>query len=150
MISDPRQNALDALNQHNQGRFHLDYIIQEFFNSGVRPMTQRERALFTTLVFGVTRWRGRLDWVIQQHSRIPLKKIRPDVQNILRMALFQIFFLDRIPESAAVNTAVDLAKKKRAGLDGPFCKRASPKRGPKSGCDGTAIAGNRALEIPGG
>jgi 16S rRNA (cytosine967-C5)-methyltransferase len=111
MMSDPRQNALDALNMRDQGRFHLDHIIEEWFHSDARPMTRRDRALFTALVFGVVRWRGRLDWIIQHHSRMPLKKIQPEVKNILRMALFQVFFLDRIPASAAVNTAVDLAKK---------------------------------------
>ncbi len=111
MTSDPRQNALDALNTLEQGRFHLDYIIQELLDNNPRPMTRRDRALFTTLVFGVTRWRKRLDWIIGFYSHVPMKKIRPEVRNILRMALFQIFFLDRIPESAAVNTAVGLAKK---------------------------------------
>lgn len=95
----------------DQGRFHLDHIIQEMFEKNVHPMTQRDRALFTALVFGVIRWRTRLDWIIGHHSRVPLKKIRPEVQNILRLGLFQIFFLDRIPDSAAVHTAVDMTKK---------------------------------------
>jgi len=111
MTSDPRQNALDALNMLDQGRFHLDHIIQELFGNNARPMIHRDRALFNTLVFGVTRWRKRLDWIISHHSNVPVKKIRPEVQNILRLGLFQIFFLDRIPASAAVNTAVNMTKK---------------------------------------
>lgn len=111
MTSDPRQNALDALNTLDQGRFHLDHIIQELFENNASPMDQRDRALFTTLVFGVTRWRKRLDWIIGRHSNVLVKKIRPEVQNILRLGLFQIFFLDRIPASAAVNTAVNMTKK---------------------------------------
>jgi 16S rRNA (cytosine967-C5)-methyltransferase len=111
MISDPRQNALNVLNTLDQGRFHLDHIIQELFENNARPMDHRDRALFTTLVFGVTRWRKRLDWIIGHHSNVPVKKIRPEVQNILRLGLFQIFFLDRIPASAAVNTAVNMTRK---------------------------------------
>ena len=71
---------------------------------------ERDRALLQTLVFGVLRWRGRIDFVIATFSRTPLNKIQPDILNILRMALFQVMFLDRIPVSAAVNTAVELAK----------------------------------------
>ena len=111
MTSDPRQNALDALNMLDQGRFHLDHIIQELYDNNARAMDQRDRGLFTTLVFGVTRWRKRLDWIIGHHSNVPMKKIRPEVQNILRLGLFQICFLDRIPASAAVNTAVNMTKK---------------------------------------
>jgi len=95
----------------DQGPFHLDHIVQEMFEKNAHPMTRRDRALFNALVFGVTRWRKRLDWIIGRHSNIPMKKIRPEVQNILRLSLFQIFFLDRIPDSAAVHTAVEMAKK---------------------------------------
>jgi 16S rRNA (cytosine967-C5)-methyltransferase len=110
MTTDPRRNALEALNMLDQGRFHLDHIIQEMFEKNAHPMTHRDRALFTAMVFGVIRWRKRLDWIIVSHSNVPMKKIRPEVQNILRLSLFQIFFLDRIPDSAAVHTAVEMAK----------------------------------------
>jgi 16S rRNA (cytosine967-C5)-methyltransferase len=61
-------------------------------------------------VFGVLRWRGRLDFIIKQFSSTRFDKIDPKVLNILRLGLFQIIYLDRIPESAAVNTAVAIAK----------------------------------------
>jgi len=63
------------------------------------------------LVQGVLRWRIRLDWIIEQAADFPLKKLTPRVLNILRLALFQIFFLDRVPESAAVNEAVKQSKR---------------------------------------
>ena len=62
------------------------------------------------LVFGVLRWRARLDHIIGRFSKTPLAKIDPPVLNILRIAVFQLAFMDRIPASAAVNTAVDIAK----------------------------------------
>jgi 16S rRNA (cytosine967-C5)-methyltransferase len=63
------------------------------------------------MVYGVLRWRGRLDHVIAHFSDSPISRIQPSVLNILRLGLFQIIFLDRIPVSAAVNTAVELTKK---------------------------------------
>ena len=62
------------------------------------------------LVKGVLRWRLRLDWIIRQHVRFSFKNIDFTVLNILRLALYQIFFFDRVPQSAAVDEAVKQAK----------------------------------------
>jgi 16S rRNA (cytosine967-C5)-methyltransferase len=74
---------------------------------------KRDYKLFTTIVYGVLRHRGTLDYIIGQFSNTRLKKIQPDVLNILRMGLFQIVYLTRIPASAAVNTSVELSKKEK-------------------------------------
>lgn len=73
-------------------------------------MSPRDRALFNALVYGVLRWRGRLDWMIGQFSKTPLHRIDRPVLNILRLGAFQIAFLDRVPVSAAVHTSVELVK----------------------------------------
>jgi 16S rRNA (cytosine967-C5)-methyltransferase len=109
MPFDARQAALDTLNTLDQGRDTLDNIMEAAFadDAGV---SKRDRAFMQALVFGVLRWRGRLDFIIRHFSSTRFAKIDPTVLNILRMALFQIIHLDRVPESAAVNTAVQLAK----------------------------------------
>lgn len=71
-------------------------------------MERRDRALLTELVYGVFRQRGTLDWQIDHFSKV--KKIHPPIRNILRLGLYQLLFLDKIPPSAAVNTSVELAK----------------------------------------
>jgi 16S rRNA (cytosine967-C5)-methyltransferase len=73
-------------------------------------LDERDKAFFNHLVQGVLRWRLRLDWIIEQKSDFPLGKISPIVLNILRLALYQIYFLDRVPQSAAVNEAVEQSK----------------------------------------
>ena len=83
--------------------------LDELFQSNPR-LNERDRAFINQLVQGVVRWRIRLDWIIGQAADFPLKRLTPRVLNILRLALFQIFFLDRVPESAAVNEAVKQAK----------------------------------------
>ena len=70
---------------------------------------RRDRDLFNALVFGVLRWRGRLDYILTRFSKLPPAKIEPAVINILRIGL-QVVHLTRVPPSAAVNTAVNLAK----------------------------------------
>jgi len=109
MIFDARQSALETLNTLDQGRDTLDNIMEAAFADGA-GVSKRDRAFMQALVFGVLRWRGRLDFIIRHFSSTRFAKIDPTVLNILRMALFQIIYLDRVPESAAVNTAVQLAK----------------------------------------
>jgi len=75
-------------------------------------LDQRDKALATELVFGVVRWQGRLDWVIQQISNIPLAKIDPRILQVIRLGLYQILFLSKVPHAAAVNESVNLAKKR--------------------------------------
>ncbi len=106
---DPRKTALFVLNSLNKGRHTLDKILEDIQNKELF-LSRRDQALFYALVYGVLRWRGRLDWTINHFSKTGLKKIDPVILNILRIGLFQIIYLNRIPVSAAVNTSVEIAK----------------------------------------
>ena len=109
MPFDARKAALETLNTLDRGNATLDNILEEIAPEGTIN-SRRDRALFQTIVYGVLRWRGRLDFIIDQFSRTRIHKIDPGVLNILRLGLFQIIYLDRVPVSAAVNTTVELAK----------------------------------------
>ncbi len=69
-------------------------------------LSEPDRSLAMKLVFGVLRHKGSLDFVITQLISVKLKKLHPFVHQALAVGLYQIFFLDSIPESAAVNEAV--------------------------------------------
>ena len=71
----------------------------------------RDKNLLTELVNGVIRHRLSLDTLISFFSKIPLNKLEPWVLYALRLGLYQIVYLDKIPASAAVNTSVELVKK---------------------------------------
>ena len=88
---------------------HPDRLIRAMLERHSQ-MEDRDRALTTELVYGVLRRQGRLDWHIDQLSRINPKKIDPAVRIALRLALYQILFLDRIPPHAAVNETVKIVK----------------------------------------
>lgn len=83
-------------------------------------LSRRDRAFTSHLVNGVWRWRGRLDWLIGRMSSRPLESVSPVVLDILRIALYQILYMDRVPESAAVNEAVKQAKARGLGYAAPF------------------------------
>jgi len=71
-----------------------------------------DKSFLTELVYGTVRWCGKLDWVIGQfiHQK-KLKRLPPEIVEILRLGLYQLFFLDSVPDHAAVNESVELAKK---------------------------------------
>jgi len=109
MADDVRKTALYILNTLDKGHDTLDSLLEDVFREKTL-FSKKDRALLQALVFGVLRWRGRLDWVIDYFSKTRLNKIDPKVLNILRLGLFQIIYLDRIPVSAAVNTSVEMTK----------------------------------------
>lgn len=73
-------------------------------------LSRRDKALVTELVSGTLRRQGTLDWIITRFSRTPFAKLDLRIKNILRLALYQIFFIDNIPDYAAINEAVEAAK----------------------------------------
>ena len=71
----------------------------------------RDRRFCTELVYGTTKAGASLDWKISKYINRPLSKVDDKVLAVLRVAMYQIFFLDRVPNSAAVNESVELSKK---------------------------------------
>jgi 16S rRNA (cytosine967-C5)-methyltransferase len=103
-----RETAILILNTLHATKKPLDDILVDIFDEG--RQSKLDKAFTYSLVYGVLRWQNRLDWIIKHFSHVKLHKIDPAVLNILRMGLFQIIFLDRVPVSAAVNTSVELSK----------------------------------------
>lgn len=117
MAADARSQAFFLLNKLQRRKHTLDYYLEELDRKAVLT-DKRERAFFNALVFGVLRRRARLDYVLKAFSSKPLADLDTEVLNLLRLALYQMMFMDKIPESAAVNTAVELAKKYKPKASG--------------------------------
>jgi len=108
-MSQARAIAVKLLNQIQDSRLTLDQLLNRA-DSQIQQLNRPDRSLVHALVYGVLRWQSRLDWVID-HLVARKSKMDPLVRTILRLGLFQIQFLQRVPASAAVNTSVELAKK---------------------------------------
>jgi 16S rRNA (cytosine967-C5)-methyltransferase len=105
----PRDLALAILMTVDRPNASPDPYLDRNFR--IHPhLSELDRAFTLHLVQGVMRWKLRLDWVIRHFVRFPFSRIQPDVLNILRMALYQIMFMDRVPDSASVDEAVRQAK----------------------------------------
>ena len=85
-----------------------DYILRDRLDS-------RDAALAARLCYGVLQNRNKLDFYLKQLLTGKIKDLHPVVHDILHLGLYQIYEMDKIPESAAVNESVDLAKK--------YCKK---------------------------
>lgn len=90
---------------------------EAYANLALRGLLDREgpskldRAFATELVYGTLRSLNTLDWILEQFLKKPLKKQTPAVRNILRMGVYQLLYMDRVPDSAACNEAANLARR---------------------------------------
>jgi 16S rRNA (cytosine967-C5)-methyltransferase len=102
-----REAALDVLEAVETGGFAEPELDRELQG---RCLSPEDRALATELTYGVVRWKKRLDAIIDQCLARPNKKLRPTLRGILRLALYQVILLDRVPCHAAVHQAVVQAR----------------------------------------
>jgi 16S rRNA (cytosine967-C5)-methyltransferase len=144
----PRQIAAEVLQRRERGGFVEDLLEEAFSRSlsktgeksiartsrlrpasarqgakdeddSSRALPPRDRALCQELVYGVVRWQATLDWLIGRKTT-PGRTQKPMLQNLLRLGLYQIFWLDRIPNHAAVNETVEQARQSGFGAQAGF------------------------------
>lgn len=103
-----RMLAWHLLDRVDRSRAFTDVLFDQTLpQANLRTL---DRAYLWELVLGTLRWRGRLDAYIVRAVRSPQKKMNPRILSLLRLGAYQILCLDRVPDSAAVNEAVRLAR----------------------------------------
>jgi 16S rRNA (cytosine967-C5)-methyltransferase len=88
-------------------------------------LVPRDRALATELVYGTLVWQGRLDHFLRRLLHEPLERLDPPVRAALRLGLYQLRVLERVPAYAAVDASVRLAGKRAGGLVNAVLRRAT-------------------------
>ena len=111
-----RLYAVKALADINRKGGYANIVLQQYINQ--YNMSDLDRRFFTELVYGVVRRKNYLDAIIVHFAKRPLNKLSSLVVEILRLGIYQILYMDKVPESAAVNESVKLAKKLTRGLSG--------------------------------
>ncbi|HUL01552.1 MAG TPA: 16S rRNA (cytosine(967)-C(5))-methyltransferase RsmB [Nitrospirota bacterium] len=101
----PREKALSILRCAEAGTY-ADALIDK----ARQIFDERDSGFILELVYGILRNQTRLDWIIDLFSEQPIAFTDSWTRNILRLGAYQLLFLDRIPISAIVNTATELAK----------------------------------------
>ncbi len=113
----------------------------------VTPLSAPDKAFVTRLVYGVIERQITLDWCLAACADKPLKKMHPFVAETLRVAAYQLLYMERVPSSAAVNEAVKAVKKKQpyaAGLVNALLRNLVRK---KDVLFRTLPAGDRGLSV---
>jgi 16S rRNA (cytosine967-C5)-methyltransferase len=125
----PRRAAFDILLRIEKERSYADILIDRELSRGI--LKGPDRGLLTELVYGVLRRQGTLDHIISHCSTQRIDKLERGVHLLLRLGLYQAFFLDRVPVSAAVNETVKLAHAlapRAAGFINAVLRRADRER----------------------
>ena len=106
-----RGTAVKVLNRVERTDSYLDKVLDAELKSP--DLNDADKGLLTEIVHGVLRWQNRLDWVLNGFSHGNFAKSEINIKSTLRVALYQILFLDRIPHAAAVNEGVEFIKRLR-------------------------------------
>jgi len=100
--------AYDVLLGVERGGFSSDLLARDTV-----ALDSRDAGLAEEIVLGVLRWRGAIDWMIAKLSGRPVAKLDREVATALRMGVYQLRWLDRVPPHAAINESVELIKRAR-------------------------------------
>ncbi len=103
-----REIALNILKDIDIKGAYSNYSIKKHITDEV-PI--KDENFIREIVYGVVENRLYIDYIISKASNIKMKKIHSTILEILRMGVYQMVFMDKIPDSAAVNEAVILSKK---------------------------------------
>jgi len=127
--ANPRRTALDILLRIERDRAFAEPLLDQELSRGT--LAGPDRGLLTELVYGVLRRQGTLDFLVDAFAASCGARLERVVLIILRLGLYQLFYLDRIPVSAAVNESVNLAKAvapRAAGFVNAVLRRADRER----------------------
>jgi 16S rRNA (cytosine967-C5)-methyltransferase len=109
IYSDARSLAVKILTRVERTDSYLDKLID--YEIKHELLNDYDKSLLNEICHGVIRWMRRLDWFLNGFYRGNWEKCTPEIKNTLRVALYQILFLSKIPDFAAVNEAVEFVKK---------------------------------------
>lgn len=111
MIDKTREIALKTLYKIENDKTYSNLALDELIKQNKNNLQSRDIGLISEIVYGTVSWKLTIDEIIKKYSSIKMKKISLWILNILRIGIYQIIFLDKIPKSAAVNESVNLAKR---------------------------------------
>jgi len=116
-VTEARRAAFDTLRRVEMEEAYAGNLLA---SERYDDLSREDHALLQELVLGVLRWRGQLDFLIEHYTHRRLDKLDPEVVIALRLGLYQLRFLSRIPPHAAINEAVKLVKELRKQSAAPL------------------------------
>ena len=117
-MANPRKLAASILTKIEKDSAYSNIALASAFKEN--EVSAEEKKFTSALVYGVLDRKITLDYVLSRFMKTPIKKTAPFTLSVLRTAIYQIMFMDKIPESAAVNEAVKLIKKSKENRNAGF------------------------------
>ena len=126
-MSSARNHVVEILGNFYKSKLNLKVIQNQYFiRKNIEPL---ERNRTVVLTRDVIRWKSRLDWYIKSYIDAPFSKLQPKLLAILELATYELLFDEQVPNYAAINSAVELAKlkfnKKTSGLVNAILRKIS-------------------------
>lgn len=117
MAINEREIVLEMLLRNEEGELGHKILRESLDN--LSYVDKARRAFITRVYNGTVEKRIFLDYVLNQYSKTPVKKMKPFIRSLMELTVYQIMEMDRVPDSAAINEAVNLTKKRGfVGLSG--------------------------------
>ena len=98
MIDKAREIALKTIVEIEKEEGYSNLVLNKVIKESKKQLTEKDISLISELVYGVITWKITLDEIIKKYSKIKLKKISIWILNVLRIGIYQIIFLDKIPK----------------------------------------------------
>ncbi len=102
---------LDALMQITEEESYSHIVLRQVLER-YQYLDKRDRAFISRVTEGTLEQLLRLDYIIESFSKVPVYNMKPFIRNLLRMSVYQLVYMDSVPDSAVVNEAVKLAQKR--------------------------------------
>lgn len=112
MAENIREIVLDTLLETERSAVYSDQIIKAVLDK-YNYLAEQEKRFIKRLAEGCVERRIELDYILDRYSTVPVKKMKPVIRCLLRMSVYQILYMDSVPDSAACNEAVKLAAKRK-------------------------------------
>ncbi|PHV71803.1 16S rRNA (cytosine(967)-C(5))-methyltransferase [Sporanaerobium hydrogeniformans] len=107
-MKNAREQIVDLLVLLEREKGYVQLVLKE----ELRGVDSKDKGFVTEIVYGTLKYRLKLDYVINQFSKTSVHKMKPFIRQLLRMSVYQLISLDKVPASAVINEAVKLTKKR--------------------------------------
>ena len=112
MAENLREIVLDTLMEIEKGTVYSNQVIKAVLDK-FDYLNEQEKRFIKRLAEGCVERRIELDYILDEYSTVPVKKMKPTIRCLMRMGVYQILYMDSVPDSAACNEAVKLAGKRK-------------------------------------
>lgn len=114
MVENVRELAVNMLLEITEKNGYSHLVIRDVLNK-YDYLPGRDKAFLKRVTQGTLERRIEIDYILDQFSRVPVVSMKPFIRNLLRLSVYQLFFMDFVPDAAVCNEAVKLAGKRGFG-----------------------------------